>query len=225
LIPVDTSPAWKAAYPDGLIGILEISQVDNRAGAAELDAVKRRVEQALRERFNGYDRARFAAAPVLRDYVRYYKRFDKTYHVLLQLESVVLKGKSLPRVSPLVDANFAAELQTLVLTAGHDAAKLAIPVVIDISAAGESTVQMSGTTKSLPAGDMVMRDAAGISCSILYGQDNRSPITASTTSALYVAYAPPGVAHDDVRRQLEGILSNVRTFAPDCLLEQLQLLS
>src|SRR5262245_24144930 len=57
-------------------------------------------------------------------YVRYYKRFSKTYHVQLQLESIVLKRKSLPSVSPLVDANFTAEVETLVLTAGHDAQKL-----------------------------------------------------------------------------------------------------
>lgn len=178
----------------------------------------------MRNRFAGYDRPRFAALPVLRDYARYYKRFDKTYHVLLQLESVVLKGKSLPRVSPLVDANFAAELETLVLTAGHDAARLNQPISIDVSAAGETITQMNGTTKSLPAGDMLMRDAAGVSCSILYGQDNRSPISASTTDALYVAYGPPGVTEQDVRRQLEGILANVRTFAPACLSRQFTVL-
>jgi DNA/RNA-binding domain of Phe-tRNA-synthetase-like protein len=225
LIPVETTQAWKAAYPDARIGVLEIAQVDNKAAAGELQARKRRIEEELRAKYRGYDRTRFAAEPVLRDYVRYYRRFDKTYHVLLQLESVVLKGKPLPTVSPLVDANFAAELETLVLTAGHDLARLQPPLVIDVSGTEEAITQMSGATKLLPAGDMLMRDAGGVSCTILYGQDNRSPLSASTTSALYVAYAPPGVPEQDVRRQLEGILSNVRTFSPGCVLEQLKLLS
>lgn len=225
MIRVEATQAWKAAYPDACIGILQVAAVDNRVQPAELEARKRRLEQALRERFGTYARPQFAAAPVLRDYVRYYKRFDKTYHVLLQLESVALKAKPLPSVSPLVDANFAAELETLVLTAGHDAGKLQLPVVLDVSRAGDTITQMGGATKALPAGDMVMRDAGGVCCSILYGQDNRSPITAATTNALYVAYAPPGVPREEVRRQLEAVVSNVRTFAPGCAVEQLVLVS
>src|SRR5687767_14533046 len=217
---LEATQAWKDAYPDALIGVLEIAQVDNRAASLALEARKRLVEQAVRETYKGRARAELVAAPVLGDYVRYYKRFDKTYHVLLQLESVALKGKSLPAVSPLVDANFAAELETLVLTAGHDAARLQAPLFIDVSRAGDTMTQMNGATKSLPAGDMVMRDAAGISCSILYGQDNRSPISAATTRALFVAYAPPGVSAEAVRRQLEAILANVRTFSPACAVEQ-----
>ena len=212
MIPLAATQAWKDAYPDGLIGVLEVAQVENRAASAALEARKRLVEQGLREKYKGQGRTELVAAPVLGDYVRYYKRFDKTYHVLLQLESVALKGKSLPAVSPLVDANFTAELETLVLTAGHDAAKLQSPLLIDVSRAGETMTQMNGATKSLPAGDMVMRDAGGISCSILYGQDNRSPISAATTHALFVAYAPPGVSAEAVRGQLEAILANIRMF-------------
>jgi DNA/RNA-binding domain of Phe-tRNA-synthetase-like protein len=221
MIPIEATQAWKAAYPEGAIGLLEVANVDNRAAAPELEARKRAIEQALREKYAGFNRAQFAALPVLRDYVRYYKRFDKTYHVLQQLESVALKGKALPSVSPLVDANFAAELETLVLTAAHDAARLESPVVIDVSGAADTMTQMSGTTKTLPAGDMVMRDADGVSCSILYGQDQRSPVSADTTRALYVAYGPPGVSENDLRRQLDAVLSHLRTFAPGCAVEQL----
>ncbi len=222
---VTSTDAWKAAHPGALIGVLQVSQVDNRSAAPELGARKRALEARLRETFGRYTRAEFAGLAVMRDYVRYYKKFDKTYHVLQQLESVALKGKSLPSISPLVDANFAAELETLVLTAGHDADKLEAPLCIDVSRESDSLVQMNGSSKRLPAGDMVMRDAKGVACSILYGQDNRSPISASTSSALYVAYAPAGAGEAAVRAQLDGILSNVRSFAPSCRLEQLAILS
>jgi DNA/RNA-binding domain of Phe-tRNA-synthetase-like protein len=157
---------------------------------------------------------------VLGDYVRYYRSFEKTYHVLLQLESIVLKGKSLPNVSPLVDANFVSELETLVLTAGHDVAKLREPVWIDVSRTDESIVQMDGKARAMRAGDMIMRDADGISCSIIYGQDNRSAISPATRHVLYVSYAPPGVTEAAVQSQLQGILNYVRTFAPKCVVEQ-----
>ncbi len=224
MLAVTATQAWKSAHAGALIGLLEVSGVVNKSASPELEALKRVTETRLRERFGRYTRAELVALPVMRDYVRYYNRFDKTYHVLQQLESVALKGKSLSSVSPQVDANFAAELETLVLTAGHDVAKLQHPLRIDVSVDSDTLVQMSGSPKRLPAGDMVMRDAQGLSCSILYGQDNRSPLSASTTTALYVAYAPAGVGEEAVRAQLDAVLANIRMFARACTLEQLALL-
>jgi DNA/RNA-binding domain of Phe-tRNA-synthetase-like protein len=224
VIPITTTEAWKTAHPGALIGILQVSQVNNSGVCPELEARKRTIERTLREKYASFTRADFVALPVMREYVRYYKRFDKTYHLLLQVESVALKGKSPPTVLPLVDANFAAELETLVLTAGHDADKLQAPVCIDVSVEDDTIVQMNGSTKHLPAGDMVMRDGKAMSCSILYGQDDRSPISASTTSALYVAYAPAGIGEAAVRAQLDAILSHVKTFAPACAVDELAVL-
>jgi DNA/RNA-binding domain of Phe-tRNA-synthetase-like protein len=224
VIPITTTEGWKTTHPGALVGILQLSQVKNSGVYPELEARKRTIERTLRDKYAGFTRADFIALPVMRDYVRYYKRFDKTYHVLLQVESVALKGKSLPTVSPLVDANFAAELETLVLTAGHDADKLQPPVCIDVSVEGDTLVQMNGSTKHLPAGDMVTRDAKALSCSILYGQDNRSPISATTISALYVAYAPAGIGEAAVRAQLDAIFSHVKAFAPACAVDELAVL-
>jgi DNA/RNA-binding domain of Phe-tRNA-synthetase-like protein len=190
-----------------------------------LDARKREVESHLRERYHGFTRKDFLALPILSAYDRYYNRFDKTYHVQLQLESIVLKGKSLPAVSPLVDANFMAEVETLLLSAGHDAARLVEPVVMDVSRDGDSMTQMNGTPKIIRAGDMVMRDAGGLACSILYGQDNRSPISSETSHVLYVAYAPPGVPAQAVEAHLRRIEANIRLFSPSAVLEQLCLLT
>jgi len=162
----------------------------------------------------------FLKLPVMAAYHRYYRKFGYTYHVLLQLESVALKDKSLPNVSPLVDANFAAELDTLILTAGHDVAKFAALVLIDVAREGDEITQMSGTRKGVPVGDMLMRDAQGVTCTILRGQDNRSPISKATTHVLYVSYVPEGVTEAQVRVQLDLMEKHVRLFAPDCSVEQ-----
>lgn len=145
--------------------------------------------------------------------------------MLLQVESIVLKGKSLPDVSPLVDSNFIAEVETFVLTAGHDVEKMHELVSIDVSREEDQISQMTGTTKTIRAGDMVMRDAEGVSCSIIYGQDNRSPISSGTSHVLYVAYAPPGVPAETVNIQLHKIEENIRLFAPTCIVERQQLLT
>jgi len=224
MLPISASDAWRAAHPGATIGLLELSGMDNTGPSAALNERKRLVEARLRERFQGYTRRDLLALPVLAAYDRYYARFGKTYHVLLQLESIVFKGKSLPDVLPAVDANFMAEVETLVLTASHDVARLRGPILMDVARTGEQMIQMNGNPKALRAGDMIMRDADGICCSILYGQDDRSPITRTTTGVLYVAYAPAGVPLEAVADQLRTIEEHVRLFAPQAVVEQRRLL-
>jgi DNA/RNA-binding domain of Phe-tRNA-synthetase-like protein len=208
-----------------LIGLLELASVENSLTSPQLEQSKRQIEARLRERYQQYTRQDFLKLPVMAAYERYYRRFDKTYHVLLQVESLVLKGKNLPDVSPLVDANFTAEVETLVLTAGHDAAKLEQPVVIDVARPGEQMTTMNGVAKPILAGDMLMRDRQGVCCTILYGQDNRSPITPATRHVLYVSYAPAGVPPAAVEAHLRQIEQNVRLFSPGAVLEQSRLLA
>lgn len=157
-------------------------------------------------------------------YDRYYTRFNKTYHVQLQLESIVLKGKPLPDVLPLVDANFMVEMETLVLTAGHDCEKLREPVVIDASREGEFITQMNSISKAIRPGDMVMRDTERICCSIIYGQDALSLISPETSHVLYVAYAPAGISAEIVESQLYKIEENIRLFSVKAKLDQRRLL-
>ena len=225
MLAISPTGEWRAAHPGGAIGLLELSGIDAAPTPTRLGDRKRETEARLRARYQGLTRQDFSSLPVMSAYVRYYKRFGKTYHVQLQLESIVLKGKSLPDVTPLVDANFVAEVETLVLTAGHDAAKLSGAVSIDVARDGDEMTQMNGALKPLLAGDMIMRDASGVRCSIIYGQDNRSPISPQTTHALYVAYAPVGVGAEAVEAQLGKIEENVRLFAPKIVVEQRRVIS
>ena len=225
MLSISATQEWRSAHPGAVIGLLELSGVDNKNASPAFEARKRETEARLRERYRGFTRQDFLALPVLSAYEGYYKKFKKTYHVLLQVESIVLKGRDLPNVSPLVDANFTAEVETLVLTAGHDAAKLHGAIRLDVSRETDQLTQMNGETKTIHAGDMIMRDADGISCSIIYGQDNRSPISAQTSHVLYVAYAPVGVSAETVDVQLEKIEENIRSFSPAAVVERRELLS
>lgn len=224
MLKINATDAWKSAHPGAQIGLLEISGVDNSQPAPALDKEKRAIEEQLREKYKDFSREDFLALPVMEAYHRYYRKFGYTYHVLLQLESVALKGKSLPNVSPLVDANFAAELETLILTAGHDVTQLEAPIQIDVAREGDEITQMNGKRKDVPVGDMLMRDANGVACTILRGQDNRSPISKATTHVLYVSYVPGGVTEEQVRAQLGAMEKHARLIAPDCVLEQSSIL-
>lgn len=225
MLEIAATEAWRAAHPGATIGLLEVSGLENAGSSSGLNERKRGIETRLRERYRGFTRQDFLALPVMAAYDRYYARFKKTYHVQLQLESLVLKGKPLPAVSPAVDANFAAEVETLILTAGHDVARLRGALTMDVSRAGDQMTLMNGALKALQPGDMIMRDAEGICCSIIYGQDARSPISPETLRALYVAYAPADVAAHSVVSQLQGIVDNLRLFSAGMVVEQQRLLT
>ncbi len=225
MVSVSGSEEWRTVHAGGVIGLLELSGVDNRGAASELDESKRAAERQMRATYGGFEREDFLELPVMAAYRRYYKKFKKTYHVQLQVESIVKNVRGLPAVSPLVDANFLAEMTTFVLTAGHDVNKLEAPIVIDVSHEGDVIDQLGGETKGMRPGDMVMRDAQGVCCSIIYGQDDRSHITPATSHVLFVSYAPPGVPEELVRTQLEAIEANVRLFSPAAKLEQRRLIA
>jgi DNA/RNA-binding domain of Phe-tRNA-synthetase-like protein len=221
---ISATEPWRIHQPGAIIGLLEVSGLDNSVSSPALNERKREIEAGLRVRYSEFTRPDFLALPVMAAYDRYYRRFDKTYHVQLQLESIVLKGRQLPDVSPAVDANFMAEVETLVLTAGHDVGRLRPPILIDVSREGDLMTQMNGTTRPIRPGDMIMRDADGISCSIIYGQDDRSPIRSETSHVLYVAYAPAGIPAETVDLQLQTIEANIRLFSPGATMEQQRLL-
>jgi DNA/RNA-binding domain of Phe-tRNA-synthetase-like protein len=216
---VSVTGAWKNAFPEAHIGLLLVGKVDNSRRLTPLDAHKMAIASSLQARYAGYGREQLQALEILKAYKNYYKRFDKTYHVQLQLESIALKGKPLPNVNPLVDANFVAEMESLLLSAGHDADLLVPPIVIDASRGSEQFVQMNGEPKTLKAQDMMMVDAQGVVCTVIYGQDARTPISPQTSRALYVTYAPPGITAETVHHHLEIIKANILLFAPGAEIE------
>jgi len=208
------SDEWKTAYPGAKAGILVMKNVVNPAHHSELDRRKEALEQTLREQFAGYDRAAIKALPTIQAYNTYYKRFKKTYHVQLQLESVAIKGKSLPRVAALVEAMFMAEIKNMLLTAGHDLDKLALPVTVNVADGTERYVMLNGREQTLKEGDMMMADREGIITSVIYGLDQRTRITAETRAVFFAIYAPAGIEESLVHSHLQDIEANVRLVAP-----------
>jgi len=216
------SEGWKTTYPGAAVGILAMRDVVNPQRHPALDERKQELERDLRSRYAGYDRADLKALPILEAYGEYYRRLKKTYHVQLQLESVVFKSKSIPAVAALVEAMFVAELKNLLLTAGHDLAAVEEPVGVDVAEGSERYVRLNGQEQQVKAGDMMIADAQGIISSVLYGPDQRTRITAGTKQVLFTVYAPPGIGNEAMQKHLEDIRDNVLLVAPQAKVETLK---
>jgi len=180
-----------------------------------LESRKAELENELRSRFSDHDRAALKALPTIQAYNVYYKRFKKTYHVLHQIESIALKGKSIPHVAVLVEAMFMAELKNLLLTAGHDLEAVQIPVRLDVSDGSERYTRLNGQEQVLKPGDMMIADAQGVISSVIYGPDRRTQITPDTRQVLFTVYAPSGIEKQTVRQHLHDIQANVKLVAPE----------
>lgn len=215
---------WKTTFPGAHAGVLAMHEVENPAHHAALEERKALLEAQLRERFAGQDRTQLSKLPVLQAYQTHYRRFNKTYHVQLQLESIAFKGKSIPSVAALVEAMFMAEVKGLLLTAGHDLDALQLPITLDVSRGGERYILLRGQEQELKPGDMFIADRLGIISDIIYGPDQRSQIQAQTRNVLFTTYAPAGIEEQAITRHLEEIRDNVLLVAPGAQVGMLQVL-
>lgn len=214
--------AWRKIYPGACAGILAVHGADNPPHHLGLEEKKRLLEEELRARFAGQDRDAIRALPIIQAYEAYYRRFKKTYHVQLQLESIVFKGKPIPSVASLVEAMFMAEVKNLLLTAGHDLDLLELPVTLDVATGSERYTLLRGEDQQLKEGDMFMHDRVGILTSVIYGLDQRTRITADTRGALFTVYAPPGIGEAAVRQHLQDIRENILLVSPQAQIERLE---
>jgi DNA/RNA-binding domain of Phe-tRNA-synthetase-like protein len=214
------SDDWKRAYPGAYFGFLAIRNVANPARHTELDRQKEELETDLRSLFK--ERDSLKSLEPIKAYQNYFKRFNKTYHVYQQLESVIFKGKSIPHVAALVEAMFMEELRNMLLTAGHDLDAVKTPLKLDVSKGNEKYVRMNGQEQILKAGDMMVADSIAVISSVIYGPDRRTMITATTKRVLFTVYAVPGIGEQTVRQHLGGIEANIRLVSPDAQVELLE---
>ncbi len=204
---------WHEAYPQATMGVLALQGMSNLRPATLLEAARKELELELRGRYADFDRAALKALPAIKAYDEFYKPFKKTYHLLLQLESI-LNGKSIPSGDALVSAMFMAELQDLLLTAGHDLDQISGPVRFDAAQGSERYERMNGEIQVLKAGDLYTTDDTGPLSSVIYGPDRRTRIQPATTAALFTTYGVPGIGSDQITAHLRRLQELICTFSP-----------
>lgn len=204
----------KSRYPESSIGILLMKNINNTDKDNILDRVKKESEGQIRNKYSDLSRDEVMKDETFSAYREYYKKFKKTYHLLLQLESIAKKGKSFPDVNPLVDSCFLAEMNTFVLTAAHDADLLDNHIVFDVSSENDNFTQINGMEIILKPDDIIMKSSNKNVCSIIYGQDSSTAISRGTVNVLYVSYAPGGVKEDNVYSNLNYIRNLIVQISP-----------
>lgn len=212
---IELSTHWKEVLPEACIGLLAVKNTPNQKDHPDLKLSRKNLENELKSKYEGMDRKSLRETPVFSAYDAFYRPFKKSYHVQLQLESIVFKSKSIFSPSALVASMFMAELKTGLLTAAHDLTALALPLVADVALGNETYMRLDGSDQTLKEGDMYIRDQEGILSSVIYGPDQRTQILPDTNQAVFTTYGPLGISKAQVQEQLEILESFIKLFSPD----------
>ncbi len=221
---IEATRAWHTTHPGAVVGVLSLRGVANPPHHPAAERAAAELEADLRARYGRLDRAALRAVPPLPAYSTYFKRFGERYHVALQIESVALKGKPIPRVDGLVAAMFVAELRHLILTAGHDADAVSLPLRLNVGTGDERFSAAGGRETAVKRGDMYCADRCGPLSAVVAGPAARARLSPETRNALFVAYAPAGVPPSQVVALLDEIEGAGRTLAGDSVAAERQLL-
>ena len=208
---------FRERYPGTRVGLLAVRAAENPKHCPRLERAKKALEEDLRAKYE--DRAAIKDEPVIGIYREYYKRFKSTYHVLNQVASIALKGRSIPQVAALVEAMFMAELKNMVLTSGHDLDAMNAPLTMDSARGGETFTTLAGKEASVKSGDIILLDARGPAGSIIYGPDLRTMIRPQTVNVLFVAWGVPDLPPEIIQAHLNDIEGFLKLIAPECRVE------
>ena len=212
-IQIDFSREFSKVYPCAAVGILVLEDVIIQNEGSDFESAKHKIIHGLQKQFP--DPNSLKEHPVIQAYSRYYRKFDKSYHVIGQLRSVIFDNRPLPSVSPLIEAIFVAELKNMLLTAFHDLEKITFPLKIGISAGDEIYLTLAGEEKRLKPADMMVSDQTGVISSVIYGPDKRTSVSPASSQILIVVYAPAGIDHESIINHFVDIENLIRKFSPD----------
>ena len=168
--------------------------------------------RALKERFADYDRKAVFSENV---YFRFFKKFKKTYPVLMQLESILLKGRPFPHANPITAIPFLAELETQHLLGTHDVEQVQGSVRLFAGTEKAPFPGMRGEEVHTYPGDFCGRDDGGIIFSMIAGADDRTCVREGSAHVFYPAFGVAGQPTEALAAVLDRLGGYVKTLAPD----------
>lgn len=178
------TPDLKKLYPEAIFGSLIVRKIPNRKIHKALEERKRSSERQIKE-----EQGEVKLDRMVQMFNSYFKMWNKTYPIEYQINTIK-RGGRFPQVSVLVDSMFVAELNSRILTSGHDLDEIRGNLTFDISSGGERYLKINGQEQELKKNDVILSDSEGLLACILYGPARRTSMTLKTKNVLYFAWCP-----------------------------------
>lgn len=206
-------------YPGIQMGFLIMHGVCPSSSDENYQVTEADVISGLKQRYGQLDRKELKSLYPIHVYVSYYKKFGYNYPVLAQLESILRGKKALHTESHLLRTMFLAELNSMLLTAGHDLKQIHLPLELKAAIGTETYVSISGKEVEAIRGDVMLCDGNGPISSILRGPDYQSRLTESTTDVLFSIYAPTGINADLINIHLNQLEELIKAYSSTSKME------
>ncbi len=210
----------RVLYPGVKMGILAVKDVSNSSFLTEEEIAE--FHNYLCRKYAYLERKELKELYPISAYIAYYKKFDSNYHLLAQLESVIKGKKTVSFTSGLLQAMFLSEMDSMLLTAGHDLTELHLPLQLKTATGAEIYQSISGNEVSTVKEDLMLTDSNEPISSILKGPDLKSRIKTATTEVLFSVYAPPGIEEGYIEESLLKLEKRIRALSPLSRTELLQ---
>lgn len=152
-------------------------------------------------------------------YYRYFKKFKKSYPVMMQLESYLLKGRPFPSGNPINEIAFLAELKTQILLGSHDIDRIEGDMVLFCGTEKTDFPGMRGDTVHIYPGDVSARDDKDIILSMIAGADNRTCITEDSRNIAYIFFGTDKTPEDQFDQMAALLSGYIHTLAPEAELQ------
>ena len=166
----------------------------------------------LREKYADYDRKALFGENV---YFRFFRKLKKTYPVMMQLESFLLKGRPFPIENAVTAIPFLAELETQSLSGTHDVDFVRGAVRLFAGTEKAPFPGMRGEEAHTYPGDFCARDDEGIIFSMIAGADARTCAKPGSRHVFYPVFGVAGQPEAEISAVLDRLEEYVRTLAPE----------
>ena len=196
-------------HPGASVGAVALENIQGPGDDQALREAAGRINEELQARYGQLDRAGIKKSSPAAVYADYYRQFGQSYHLLGQLDSVLSGQKPLTPGLSLPSAMFMAEIESLLLTAGHDLDRLELPLELVVTGEGQEYTGLSGRQNKAAAGDLGLADRRGLISTIVKGPDQRSRLTPETRRAVFTVYGPPGLPAELLNRHLDRLAEYV----------------
>ena len=169
----------------------------------------------LAEYYPNYDRKTVFSEDA---YFRFFRKFKKTYPVMMQFESVLFKGRSFPDFNPVVEVAFLMEIVTRALSGAHDMDQISGTVELYSATEKEEFLGLRGTPFHTYPGDFCGRDEQGIIFSLIAGADARTCARLESRHVLYPIFGTPDLPVSRIENAMETLIRYVKVLSPEAVI-------
>ena len=200
------------------LAVLEVRYPDSAEwDTAAFEQLRDRELEAIRKEGENYDRETwFRQDP----YFRYFRKFKKTYPVMMQVESFLLKGRPFPEGKYINAVAFLTELKTRILMGTHDAERVEGDIIIYTETEKVTFPSIHGSEGHSYPGDTTGRDDAGVIISMIAGADSRTCLQEDSKHVLYLVFGTPATSAEVLDECLDQVELYAKTLAPSAEMQR-----